>query len=53
MTTLNKTEIFEKAAALREFGVYNEPLTARWNKVVEERQWQDTPICAVAALNKE
>ena len=48
---MNKTEIFEKAASLREFGVYNEPLTARWNKVIEEREYQDTPICAVAALN--
>lgn len=51
MTTLIKTDIFAKAAALREFGVYNEPITARWNKVIEERELQDTPICAVAALN--
>lgn len=51
MTMLTKNEIFEKAASLREFGVYNEPLTARWNKVEEERAYQDTPICAVAALN--
>lgn len=51
MTVLNKTDIFAKAAQLREFGVYNEPLVARWVKVSEERELQDTPICAVAALN--
>lgn len=51
MTALNKTDIFIKAAQLREFGVYNEPLVARWVKVSEERELQDTPICAVAALN--
>ena len=48
---MNKTEIFAMAASLREFGVYNEPLTQRWDKVIAERADQDTPICAVAALN--
>lgn len=51
MTTLNRDEIIAKAAGLREFGVYNEPLTARWEQVEAERHLQDTPICAVAALN--
>ena len=51
MTTLNKTDIFVKAAELREFGVYNQPLMDMWVKVAEERADQDTPICAVAALN--
>ncbi len=51
MTTLSKTDVFVKAADLREFGVFNEPLVARWVKVIEERELQDTPICAVAALN--
>lgn len=51
MTTLNKTDIFVKAAGLREFGVYNQPLMDMWVKVSEERELQDTPICAVAALN--
>ena len=51
MTTLNKTDIFVKAAELREFGVYNQPLMDMWVKVAEERELQDTPICAVAALN--
>ena len=51
MTTLNKTDVFIKAGALREFGVYNQPLMAMWVKVSEEREFQDTPICAVAALN--
>jgi len=51
MTTLNKTDIFVKAAELREFGVYNQPLMDMWIKVIEERELQDTPICAVAALN--
>ena len=51
MTTLNKTDVFVKAAALREFGVYNQPLMDMWVKVAEERELQDTPICAVAALN--
>ena len=51
MTTLNKTDIFVKAAELREFGVYNQPLMDMWVKVIEERELQDTPICAVAALN--
>lgn len=51
MTTLNKTDLFVKAAELREFGVYNQPLMDMWVKVAEERELQDTPICAVAALN--
>ncbi len=51
MTTLNKTDVFVKAAELREFGVYNQPLMDMWVKVSEERELQDTPICAVAALN--
>lgn len=51
MTTLNKTDVFVKAAELREFGVYNQPLMDMWVKVAEERALQDTPICAVAALN--
>ncbi|MDD6160617.1 MAG: NADH-ubiquinone oxidoreductase-F iron-sulfur binding region domain-containing protein, partial [Oscillospiraceae bacterium] len=51
MVTLSKPEIFMKAAEVREFGVYNEPLMGRWVKVIEERGDQDTPICAVAALN--
>ena len=51
MTTLNKTDVFVKASELREFGVYNQPLMDMWVKVAEERADQDTPICAVAALN--
>lgn len=51
MTTLNKTDVFIKASELREFGVYNQPLMDMWVKVSEERADQDTPICAVAALN--
>ena len=51
MTTLSREEIYEKAGQLREFGVYNEPLTQRWQRVEEERWLQDTPICAVAGLN--
>lgn len=51
MTVLSKTDVFVKAAQLREFGVYNEPLTDRWVRVIQERELQDTPICAVAALN--
>lgn len=51
MPVLNKEDILAKAAQLREFGVYNEPLTDRWNRVNDERWMQDTPICAVAALN--
>lgn len=51
MTTMNKTDLFVKAAELREFGVYNQPLMDMWVKVAEERELQDTPICAVAALN--
>ena len=51
MTTLNKTDVFVKAAELREFGVYNQPLMDMWVKVIEERELRDTPICAVAALN--
>ena len=51
MTTLNKMDVFVKAAELREFGVYNQPVNDMWVKVIEERELQDTPICAVAALN--
>ena len=51
MTTFTKNDIFEKAAGLREFGVYNQPLTDMWAAVEAERAYQDTPICAVAALN--
>ena len=51
MTALNKTEVFVKAGDLREYGVYNQPLMDMWVKVIEERELQDTPICAVAALN--
>ena len=51
MTTYTKSDILAKAAGLREFGVYNQPLADVWAQVEAQRHHQDTPICAVAALN--
>ena len=45
------SEIYEKAAGLREFGVEKDLLTAKWDLVKEERQFQTNPIRVVCGLN--
>ena len=48
---MTKEELFAKAEGLLEFGIKREPVTEKWNRVNEERDFWPNPIHAVAALN--
>ncbi len=51
INAVSSEEIIAKAAGLLEFGCDRTPVTQKWEKVNEEREFQPNPIAAVAALD--